>query len=189
MSTPHIIAKPSGFIGRPIAGEAAKTTGFASPAADYLDRSLDLHQLLVPHPAGTFFVRVSYRPRGSKDVGKDGGGAILVVDRTLTPHHGQLVIAALQGRLSLRRLLRYGRQIRLTRDHQFADNAYGGVCDSGDDGSDDGGGGSDLGHGNRATLFDLDELTPDPAQEGQLVIWGVVTAIIQRLGFDHVRLG
>jgi DNA polymerase V len=33
--------------------------GFPSPAEDYLDRALDLNELLIAHPAATFFIRVA----------------------------------------------------------------------------------------------------------------------------------
>ena len=32
--------------------------GFPSPAQDYVERTLDLNELCIKHPAATFFVRV-----------------------------------------------------------------------------------------------------------------------------------
>ncbi len=54
--------------------------GFPSPAEDYLDKTLDLNELLISHPAATFFVRVA------GDSMKNAGifsGDTLVVDRSL----------------------------------------------------------------------------------------------------------
>lgn len=74
--------------------------GFPSPAQGYEDEPLDLHELLVPRPAATFFFRV----RGS-DLERDGlpHNAILVVDRSVKARPGQLVVADRDGeRLVLR---------------------------------------------------------------------------------------
>ena len=77
--------------------------GFPSPADDYIDRALDLNEHLIRHPAATFFVRVS----GDSMV--DAGihpGDILVVDRAEEPAHGKIIIAALNGELTVKRLSR-----------------------------------------------------------------------------------
>jgi DNA polymerase V len=68
--------------------------GFPSPAQGYEDEPLDLHALLVPRPAATFF----YRVQGSslKNQGLPHN-AILVVDRSITPRPGQLVVADQDG--------------------------------------------------------------------------------------------
>ncbi|MFW6336750.1 MAG: LexA family protein [Phycisphaeraceae bacterium] len=68
--------------------------GFPSPAQGYEDEPLDLHQLLVKRPAATFFFRArggELRREGIRD------GSILVVDRSLTPSPGQLVVADRDG--------------------------------------------------------------------------------------------
>ncbi|EPR44311.1 Peptidase S24/S26A/S26B, conserved region [Desulfovibrio sp. X2] len=75
--------------------------GFPSPAEDYIDRRLDLNEHLVKNPAATFFVRVS------GDSMRDAGitsGDILVVDRSLEPRDGAVVVAALDGELTVKRL-------------------------------------------------------------------------------------
>ena len=38
---------------------ALVAAGFPSPADDHLDRDLDLHELLIQHPASTFYVRLA----------------------------------------------------------------------------------------------------------------------------------
>jgi DNA polymerase V len=61
---------------------ALVAAGFPSPADDHLDRDLDLHELLIQHPASTFYVRLSgdsMQGAGLYD------GDILVVDRSLEP--------------------------------------------------------------------------------------------------------
>jgi hypothetical protein len=59
---------------------ALVAAGFPSPADDHLDRDLDLHELLIQHPASTFYVRLS----GDSMQGAglyDGGGFQLSSDR------------------------------------------------------------------------------------------------------------
>jgi len=77
--------------------------GFPSPAQGYEDEPLDLHELLVPRPAATFF----YRVRGS-DLEREGvpHNAILVVDRSVNPKAGQLVVADRDGERLVIRLPR-----------------------------------------------------------------------------------
>ena len=74
-------------------------TGFPSPAEDRADAPLDLHTLLIRHPATTFFVEVV------DEALIDSGifvGDILVVERALRPAYGALVVVALDGKLLAR---------------------------------------------------------------------------------------
>lgn len=79
--------------------------GFPSPADDYHELSLDLNEHLVRNPAATFFLRAS--GDSMKEAGI-GDGDLLIVDRSLSPRHGQVVVAALNGELTLKRLRRNG---------------------------------------------------------------------------------
>jgi len=75
--------------------------GFPSPADDYIEDMLDLNQHLIKHPASTFIVKVS------GDSMKEAGivsGSLLVVDRSIEPIHGKIVVAALNGELTVKRL-------------------------------------------------------------------------------------
>jgi DNA polymerase V len=81
------------------------SAGFPSPAEDHLDRRLDLNEMLVKHPAATFFVRVA----GDSMTGAGiNHGDILVVDRSLEPANGKVVIAVVNGELTVKRLFRNG---------------------------------------------------------------------------------
>ena len=61
------------------------TTGFASPADDYLEGRLSLDALLIQNKDATFFVRAE----GDSMVGAGiFNGDLLVVDRSLTPTSG-----------------------------------------------------------------------------------------------------
>ncbi|EPF17584.1 DNA polymerase V subunit UmuD [Cedecea davisae] len=75
--------------------------GFPSPAQDYVEESLDLNKLVVKHPSATYFVRVS----GDSMVGAGiGDGDLLVVDRSLSAEHGDIVVAAVAGEFTVKEL-------------------------------------------------------------------------------------
>lgn len=71
--------------------------GFPSPADDHLDQELDLNELLVEHPAATFFCRVSGESMTGLGI---FDGDIIVVDRAVEPQYGDIVLAALNGELT-----------------------------------------------------------------------------------------
>ncbi len=75
--------------------------GFPAPAEDYAEERLDLNAHLIQHPSSTFFLRVS--GDSMKDVGIFNGD-LLVVDRSLQASDGKIVIAALNGELTVKRL-------------------------------------------------------------------------------------
>lgn len=75
--------------------------GFPSPADDYLDMKLDLNELTVKNPSSTYYVRA--QGDSMKDAGIQSGD-LLIVDRSLTPAHGKIVIAAISGELTLKQL-------------------------------------------------------------------------------------
>jgi len=75
--------------------------GFPSPAADYEEDKLDLNKHLIRNPAATFFVRVagdSMVKAGIHD------GDLLVVDRSIKPRDKNVVIAVLNGELTVKRI-------------------------------------------------------------------------------------
>lgn len=77
----------------PLAAARARL-GFPSPADDFMDDAIDLHRLLVRNPAATFL----YRADGWSMLGVGiSDGDILVVDRSVQPLPGDLVIAIWDG--------------------------------------------------------------------------------------------
>jgi DNA polymerase V len=75
--------------------------GFPSPADDELDQELDLNKHLIKHPAATFFLRVkgnSMLKAGIHD------GDIVIVDRSIAPADGKVIIASVDGELTIKRL-------------------------------------------------------------------------------------
>ncbi len=79
--------------------ECTLPKGFASPAEDDLQVPLNLHKYVVSHPAATFFARMS------GDAMVDHGiydNDILVIDRSLTPESGSIVMAVVDGEFVVR---------------------------------------------------------------------------------------
>ncbi len=77
--------------------------GFPSPAEDYVEVPLDLNEFLVQNKAATFLMRVD------GDSMKDAGihdGDLLVVDRAAKPGSGSVVVVALNGEYTVKRLRR-----------------------------------------------------------------------------------
>jgi DNA polymerase V len=70
------------------------SAGFPSPADDHLDSTLNIQELLVRKPAATFFVRAT--GSSMKGVGIHSND-ILIVDRSVNPINGSVVIAAVDG--------------------------------------------------------------------------------------------
>ena len=93
--------------------------GFPSPADDYLDRKLDLHEHLVRNHAATFFVRAagdSMIRAGIHD------GDLLVVDRSLTPVNGSVVIATMEGEFTVKYLAqKNGRVLLVPANDEYPD--------------------------------------------------------------------
>lgn len=87
------------------AAPVAVPAGFPSPAQDYFDGDIDLTEMLVEDQAATFIVRVS--GHSMQDAGISNGDELLV-DRSKTPRDGDVVVAVLDGELTVKRL-------RLTR--------------------------------------------------------------------------
>lgn len=84
--------------------------GLPSPADDHQDDALDLNDHLVKRPAATFFVRV----QGESMIGAGiHHGDLLVVDRSLEPKCGAVVIAVVNGELTVKRLHVDGRGVWL----------------------------------------------------------------------------
>jgi len=84
--------------------------GFPSPAEDYLDKKLDLNELLIKRPASTFFVRVA----GDSMTGAGiSSGDMLIVDRGLEAVDGRIVVAIVNGEFTVKRLRTKAGQISL----------------------------------------------------------------------------
>jgi len=74
--------------------------GFPSPADDYLDRPLDFNELLIRNPAATFAVRLASESMTGAGLFP---GDIAVIDRSVEPTPGCIVLALLDGEFTVKR--------------------------------------------------------------------------------------
>ncbi len=89
--------------------------GFPAPGDDQVEKVLDINDLVVKHPASTFFVRVE----GDSMTGAGiFSGDVLVVDRSLTPRDGSIVVAALYGEMVVKRLKSIGSTHTLVSENE-----------------------------------------------------------------------
>lgn len=78
------------------------SAGFPSPADDYIEDRLDLNELLVHNKAATFFLRV----KGDSMINAGiHHGDIIVVDRSVQATHRSIVVAVVDGELTVKRLI------------------------------------------------------------------------------------
>ena len=75
--------------------------GFPSPANDYVERGIDLNEFMVAHPSATYFVRAVGDSMTEAGI---GDGDLLVVDSARTARHDDIVIAAVDGEFTVKRL-------------------------------------------------------------------------------------
>ena len=89
--------------------------GFPSPADDHLEASLDLNQHLIKHPASTFFVTTSGNSMINAGINDND---TLIVDRSLEPKHGDIIIAVLNSELTVKRLYAKDNKVFLIPENQ-----------------------------------------------------------------------
>ncbi len=95
--------------------ESRVPAGFPSPAADYEEDRLDLNRYLIRHPAATFFVRAV----GDSMIGAGiHCGDLLIVDRSLEPKDKSVVIAAIDGELTVKRIRMEKKKITLEPENK-----------------------------------------------------------------------
>lgn len=98
-----LIETPAAFIGfaavdpplipLPV-GAASVQLGFPSPAEDFEEDSLDLNRMLVRNPLATYIYRASGHSMARAGI---LDGDLLIVDRSVTPQSGCLVMAVWEG--------------------------------------------------------------------------------------------
>jgi DNA polymerase V len=79
----------------------ANATGFGAAADDYAERGIDLNEQLVKNKPATFFLRVNSDAMVGAGVNV---GDVVIVDRSLEPKNGKIVIAVVDGELLIRKL-------------------------------------------------------------------------------------
>lgn len=94
---------------------ATVSAGFPSPAADYEEGKLDLNRHLIKNPPATFFVRVTGDSMLGAGIHSDD---LLVVDRSLEPKNSCVVIAVVDGELTVKRIRIRGKKITLMPENE-----------------------------------------------------------------------
>jgi DNA polymerase V len=90
--------------------DTAIPAGFPSPAADYKEEDIDFNQLLRPRPSSTFVVKVD----GDSMIGANiPNKAWLVVDRSITPKSGAIVVAVVNSEFTVKRYIVNSSGVRL----------------------------------------------------------------------------
>ncbi len=88
----------------------ANATGFGAAADDYMERGIDLNEQLIRNKPATFFMRVS----GSSMVNAGiYDGDIVIVDKSIKPINGKIVIAVIDGEMLIRRYQKTLNSLRL----------------------------------------------------------------------------
>jgi len=91
------------------------SAGFPSPAEDFIEQKLDLNRYLIKNPTATFLVKVngdSMTNAGILD------GDILVVDRSINPVDGMVVIGVVNGEFTVKRIKKQGKKLFLHPENE-----------------------------------------------------------------------
>lgn len=88
----------------------AVQAGYPDVADDYVEKKVDLNELLVDNPSSTFLVRAVGESMINAGIYP---GDILVVDRKIEAKHGKVVVAAIDGQLTVKRLCNNNQELFL----------------------------------------------------------------------------
>jgi len=88
----------------------ANATGFSAAADDYMERGIDLNEQLIRNKPATFFMRVSGNSMINAGI---YDGDIVIVDRSIKPQNGKVVIAVIDGEMLIRRYEQTLNRLRL----------------------------------------------------------------------------
>ena len=73
--------------------------GFPSPAKDYRQDRIDWNKVITDHPLSTYYFRCNSDAMIDAAIMK---GAILAVDRSILPSNGNIVVASVHGKFTVR---------------------------------------------------------------------------------------
>lgn len=90
--------------------------GFPAPALDYQEEEIDLSRILQPNPATSFIIRVKGDSMAEANI---PDGCMAIVDRSIRPGTGDIVVAALNGEYTVKRLVKAGRNWVLHPENPF----------------------------------------------------------------------
>lgn len=90
------------------------SAGVPLPADEYIESHIDLNKYLITNPVATFLVRASGDSMIGAGIYSDD---ILVVDRNIEPRHGKVVIAAIDGQLTVKTLYKMTEKVILKAEN------------------------------------------------------------------------
>jgi DNA polymerase V len=88
----------------------ANATGFGAPTDDYMDKGVDLNEQLIRNKPATFFMRVQGNSMVNASI---HDGDIVIVDRSIKPQSGKVIIAVVDGEMLIRRFEKTINKVRL----------------------------------------------------------------------------
>jgi DNA polymerase V len=88
----------------------ANATGFGAAADDYMERGIDLNEQLIRNKPATFFMKVSGNSMINAGIFDND---IVIVDRSIKPSNGKIVIAIIDGEMLIRRYEKTLNKLRL----------------------------------------------------------------------------
>ena len=88
----------------------ANATGFGAAADDYMERGIDLNEQLIRNKPATYFMRVSGNSMINACI---HDGDIIIVDRSIKPVNGKIVIAVVDGEMIIRRFVKTMNSLKL----------------------------------------------------------------------------
>lgn len=88
----------------------ANATGFGAAADDYMERGIDLNEQLIRNKPATFFMRVTGNSMINAHI---HDGDVVIVDKSIKPQNGKIVIAIVDGEMLIRRLEKTLNRMRL----------------------------------------------------------------------------
>ena len=91
------------------------SAGFPSPAEDYIELGIDLNKYLIKNPISTFFLRVSGNSMNNAGIYNND---LLIIDRSINPNPGHIVVALLDGEFTLKRLIKEKNNYYLKADKE-----------------------------------------------------------------------
>ncbi len=92
--------------------ESKVPAGFPSPAADYLESTIDLNEILIPRPAATKLLTMPDNALQQEGINR---GDLLIIDQSLLARQHNLVLAQINGESIIGR-------IRRQRQHTIIEN-------------------------------------------------------------------
>ncbi|MCD4747481.1 MAG: translesion error-prone DNA polymerase V autoproteolytic subunit [Bacteroidales bacterium] len=91
------------------------SAGFPSPAEDFIEKKLDLNEYLIKNRSATFLVKVNGNSMINAGI---LDGDILVVDRSVEPASGKIVLGVINGEFTVKRIKRKGKKYYLEPENE-----------------------------------------------------------------------